>query len=68
MRTLIRTPDVPKVSLRFIAAKSALRVFSSAQTPVSPPEPIVVGGSPPIDVVAVITVFGSLSWLPCEPG
>ncbi len=35
-RTLMRTPLVPNVSLRFIAAKMASRVFSSAHTPPSP--------------------------------
>ena len=32
----MRTPLVPKVSLRCIAAKMASRVFSSAHTPPSP--------------------------------
>ncbi len=49
MRTLIRVPDVPKVSFRLKAAKIDSRVFSSAQTPVSPPELRAVGGSPPTE-------------------
>src|SRR5271157_5731733 len=68
MRTLIRVPEVPNVSLRLKAEKMDSRVFSSAHTPVSLPELRAVGGSPPTEVVAVITVLGSLSWLPCEPG
>ena len=64
----MRVPEVPNVSLRFIAAKRDFRVFSSAQMPVNPLEPSEASGSPEIDVVAVMTVLGSLSWLPCEPG
>ena len=57
----MRVPEVPNVSLRLNAAKMDSRVFSSAQTPVSPAELRAVGGSPLTDVVAVITVLGSLS-------
>src|SRR6516165_592296 len=67
IRTLMRTPDVPNVSLRLNAAKIDSRVFSSAHTPVRPPEESATGGSPTTDLVAVTTVRGSLSWLPCDP-
>ena len=37
--TIMRGPEVAKVSRRCIASKSAARLFSGAHTPASPPEP-----------------------------
>ena len=37
MRTLMRVPEVPKVSRLWSASQIALRVFLGAQTPASPP-------------------------------
>jgi hypothetical protein len=42
-----------------MAANSDCRVFSSAQTPVRPPEPREVGGSPLMEVVSVMTFAAS---------